>query len=108
MTTRYAEAWDCKRPLEVSPNVHNFCIVKLTKKAARNAIALFIAMLVAVLIYMKTGSSMLATSSLPVTLLILFFIGLASIFPIVVMILVVVAWLVYTVISGRGGSVPEG
>ena len=80
----------------------------LGAKAARNAVALFVAMLVAVLVFMKTGSSMLATSSIPVVLLIMFFVGLATIFPIVVMILVVVAWLVYTVISGRGGSTPGG
>ena len=47
-------------------------------------------------------------NKLVVVLLIMFFVGLATIFPIVVMILVVVAWLVYTVISGRGGSTPGG
>ena len=64
-------------------------------------VMVIIALLIVVGIYLKTQNTTIAISSLPVSLLIFFMIGLASIFPVVVTIIFTIAVLVYFVMSGR-------
>jgi len=76
-----------------------------SSRKARNSIAIILALLIAVGIYIKTQSTAISIASVPMSLLLCFFIGLATIFPVVVMIIFTITILVYVVMSGRATGV---
>jgi len=78
-----------------------WCGLGLCSKKARNAAALFMVMVIVVGLYMYTRNVVVSLAALPVSLLLFFFIGLATIFPVVVMIIISITALVYFVMSGR-------
>jgi len=74
----------------------------IASKSARNIIAIIAVFLIAILVFVKSNSIMLAVCSIPATLIVAFLLGLVSIFPLVVLILFSVAVLTYLFMTGRG------
>lgn len=74
---------------------------------ARNILALFICLLAGILIYIKTDSGILSVTGVAAALLICYFANLATIFPVVIMVLVVISMLVWKFLGGNGASPQE-
>lgn len=73
-------------------------------KLARNIIALILCIAVVVTVYLKTKSELISVICLPMVMLLCYFLKLATIFPLVMTIIVGIVGAVWLLMSGRSSS----